>query len=220
VSRARRVDAGQPRATERDLHVLRWVGEQYAAPMGVVRVLLERQGDRASAGERVARRFAGRMEALGWAQRASLLGRSWLVPSRAGLGFAGLEYGRWEPSGWLLGHVEAVCCVRLHLEALYPGCQWESERAIRERWAGTGARVRRADGGLQLPDGQVVGVEVELHVKRQERYSAAVADQDPAWTGGVWWFTPPRQAFLLRQRLGEAFASRHEVYELPVGVGL
>jgi hypothetical protein len=31
-----------------------------------------------------------------------------------------------------------------------------------------------------LPDGDAVGVELELHVKRPDRYQAAVADVDPA----------------------------------------
>src|SRR4029453_12722563 len=48
-------------------------------------------------------------------------------------------------------------------------------------------------GGLDFPDGDAVGVELELHVKRLDRYQAAVADVDPAWSSGVWWFTPRAQ---------------------------
>jgi hypothetical protein len=206
-------------ATQRDLAVLRWVGEQYAVPMRVLACLpvVRGKGTDGSA-EVLARRTAARLERLGYADRRPLLGQRWLIPSARGLRFAGLAYDRWEPSGWVLGHVEAVARVRLHLEAAYPGAGWESERAIRRRWHGSGARVRIADGGLALPDGRVVGVEVELHVKRQDRYDAAWADRDPAWRDGVWWFTPPAGVELLRARLAAAGADGHEVRELPGGV--
>jgi hypothetical protein len=51
-----------------------------------------------------------------------------------------------------------------------PGCGW--------RTAGCIAR------------GGATGVELERHVTRLDRYQAAVADVDPAWSAGVWWFTP------------------------------
>ena len=81
------------------------------------------------------------------------------------------------------------------------------------------ARVRLADGGLYFPDGDAVGVELELHVKRLDRYQAAVADVDPAWSSGVWWFTPRAQVALLQQRLQDAGAgAHHEVVTAPEGV--
>ena len=57
-------------------------------------------------------------------------------------------------------------------------------RAIQACWA----RTRIADRALDYGDGEQV--EMELHVKGLDRYQAAVADVDPAWSSGVWWFTP------------------------------
>ena len=64
-----------------------------------------------------------------------------------------------------------------------------------------------------------MGVEYELHVKRLDRYQAAVADVDRAWSAGVWWFTPIAQVRLLQQRLQDAGAgAHHEVVTAPEGV--
>jgi hypothetical protein len=112
-----------------------------------------------------------------------------------------------------------VARLRLHLAQAYPEARWESDRAIRARWHGSGARVRLADGGLYFPTGDAMGVECELHVKRLDRYQAVVADVDPAWSSGVWWFTPRAQVGLLQQRLQDAGAgAHHEVVTAPEGV--
>jgi hypothetical protein len=101
-----------------------------------------------------------------------------------------------------------------------PTATWVCERELRHHWHGSGARVRIADGGLVFPDGAAVGIELELHVKRLDRYQAAVADRDPAWSAGVWWFTPKAQAHLLQQRLSEAGGGgHHRVVTAPEGVG-
>jgi hypothetical protein len=224
------------RLNDRDLYLVTWLGEQYGAPLSLVRAVMDahatrsgipgpaapapgirrqtEQPDRLSA----ARKWVARMQTARLVQQTAAVGRLWVVPTRAGLRFAGLPYHRWQPSGWELAHIEAVARVRLTLETAHPEAGWECERAIRARWAGTGARVRLADAGLHLPDGRVVGVEVELHVKRPDRYQAATADQDPAWTDGVWWFTPAAQVELLRRRLDDAGAFGHQVFALPEAV--
>lgn len=64
-----------------------------------------------------------------------------------------------------------------------------SERQIRSRWAGSGARVRYADGHLDLPDGRCIGIELETHRKKRHEYEGIVRDVDPAFDA-VWWFCP------------------------------
>jgi hypothetical protein len=76
----------------------------------------------------------------------------------------------------------------LHLERADPEATWESDRAIRARWHGSGARVRLPGGGLHFPDGEAVGVELERYTKKLGRCQGAVADADPAWSA-VWWST-------------------------------
>jgi hypothetical protein len=207
--------------SERQLRVLRWCGEQYAAPMSTVAALLSGDGLAGPSAEVVARRVAVALERPGYADRRPVLGAAWLVPTRAGLRAAGLPYRVWNPDDheWSAKHIDACGRLRLHLAACYPEASWESDRAIRARWHGQGARVRLADGGLHWPDGSAVGVELERYVKRPSRYRSAVVDVDPVWTAGVWWFTPAERVALLAARLREAGGSDfHQVYPLPEGV--
>jgi hypothetical protein len=68
------------------------------------------------------------------------------------------------------------------------------------RWWLVWFRGQGAVGGRRaaLPEGGATGLELERHVTRLDRYQAAVADVDPAWSSGVWWFTPRAQVRLLQ----------------------
>jgi hypothetical protein len=145
-----------------------------------------------------------------------------VAPGRdRGLRAAGLSFRAWAIAehAWSLAHIQGCARLRLALERQYPDATWESDRAIGARWHGSGARVRLADGGLWWPEGGATGVELERHVKRLDRYQAAVADVDPAWSAGVWWFVPIAQVGLLQRRLQDAGAgTQHEVTAVPEGV--
>jgi hypothetical protein len=170
------------RVTARDAVVLRFLGEQFGAPLSVVAGLY-------GVGDRVARRQVARLERAGFASRLAVAGQQWVVPTRAGLRFADLDLEVWQPRAWKLEHVEATGRLRLRLAELYPDAVWTSERAIRSRWANTGARVRFADGQLDFPQGRCVGIELELHRKKRFEYEGIVRDVDPAFDQ-VWWFVP------------------------------
>jgi hypothetical protein len=188
--RARRSEAGQVRLTERDGRVLRWLGEQFGAPMAVVAELY-------GVGDRATRENAARLERAGFASRAAVGGQQWLVPTRAGLRVADLDYEVWHPRVFKLDHVAAACRLRLVLERQYPEATWTSERAIRSRWAGSGARVRFADGQLDFPGGTCAGVELELSRKKHGEYEGIGQDIDPAFDQ-VWWFCRGRDQVWLR----------------------
>lgn len=205
--------------TERELAVLRWVGEMYTVPLGVLADLVDRGPEPLSpaSAERVARRTAVRLERLGYAGRRPLLGQPWLIPTRTGLRAAGLNYPAQVPAEGILKHVATVARLRLHLAATEPAAEWESERAIREQWGAS--RVRRVDGALWWPGEDAAGVEVELHLKKPARYAGIVHDLDPSWNAGVWWFTRPAHMATLAKYLREAGGGDfHQVYELPEGV--
>jgi hypothetical protein len=170
------------RPTARDAAVLRFLGEQFGAPLSVV-------ADLYGVRERAARQNAERLERAGFASRLTVAGRQWVVPTRAGLRFADLEHEVWTPGAWKLEHVEGVARLRLALTRLYPGAVWTSERAIRSRRAGSGARVRYADGQLERPDGRCIGIEFEAHRKKRWEYEGIGRDIDPAFDE-VWWFCP------------------------------
>jgi len=177
--RATRSDAGSVRLTDRDATVLRWLGEMFGAPLSVVAELY-------SVGDRATRHNAARLERAGFASRAVVGGQQWLVPTRAGLRLAGLEVEVWAPRAWKLEHVATVGRLRLALQAQYPEAVWTSERATRSRWAGSGARVRYADGQLNF-EAVCVGLELELSRKHPADYAGIAADVDPAFDQ-VWWF--------------------------------
>ena len=160
-----------------------------------------------------------RLNASGFIERLRVGGLGvWAVPTTRGLRMAGLPYGRWQPSAWKLQHIEAVSRLRLYLADQEPAATWVCERELRHRWTGSGARVRIADGALTFPDGEAVGIELELNIKVAHRYQAVVADQDPRF-GAVWWFVPAAQVDLLRSRLQAAGAGpHHEVTAVPEGV--
>jgi hypothetical protein len=193
--RARRSDAGQVRLTQRDAAVLRFHGEQFGCPLSVVAELY-------GVGDRVARRHVARLERAGFASRLTVAGQQWVVPTRPGLRFADLDYEVWQPRAWKLDHVEGVARLRLVLQARYPDADWTSERQIRSRWANSGARVRFADGQLDLADGRRIGVELETHRKKRHEYEGIVRDVDPDFDE-VWWFAPAQDVTWLADVLDE-----------------
>jgi hypothetical protein len=168
-------------------------------------------------GERDTRRHAGRLERAGFASRQRGPAEVWLVPTRRGLRYAGLEYETWDLIGWKAAHLAAVCRMRLHLEREWPGAGWESERACRARWHGTGARVRIPDGILGQP-GRRIGIEVELHRKAAHRYEGILADLDPD-LAEVWWFVGGADVAWLGRVLDDIpCAIGQRVFILPAGV--
>jgi hypothetical protein len=144
----------------RDLVLLGWLAEQYAATTDQLGVLL-------GCGPRSVQRVLARLRDAGLVstQRVLVGQPAWVMPTRAGLRACGSQYKVWHPKLGVLLHVEAVNDVRLHIQALSPEAEWVSERAL--------ARDRRE--GEHLPDavviteGQRVAVEVELTVKSERR---------------------------------------------------
>jgi hypothetical protein len=237
----RRRDAGTVAVTERDVIALRFAGEQYGVRTDALAVLLARLSP-APAGlspeddaarparlsDRSVRTWVERMERDGYLMRRRVLGRTWVSPTVAGMALAGLSFERWRfggardgEEGWGLEHVHAITRVRLHLQPDPGDGGWISERAIRRKWEGTGARVRRADGALTLSDGRVAGVEVELHRKKADRYDGILRDVDPD-LDEVWWFTPAGDVGWLTDVLDQLPASLrpvHRVRALPEELG-
>jgi hypothetical protein len=214
---------------DRDLRVLEFAVEMFGVPMSLAAELIARDPDsttlRAEHAETVARRTAARLEAGRLARRLTVAGEAWLVPTGPGLHMAMAEgqekpYDVWHPVRWKLEHVEAAGRLRLALEREHPEARWISERAIRRRWKDDSpdARVRKCDGGLRWPDGTATGIELELHLKAEHLYHGIVADRDPEWDAGFWWYCPAGQVRSLTKRLEAAGGFDHKVHELPGGV--
>jgi hypothetical protein len=197
--RARPWDAG-PEATARDLAALRFVGEQYAARLDVLAVVLGRLSpavvrDAGRLGERTVRQRVERWEAAGWSERHRMLGHTWVLPTRAGLRLAGLALDPWTPALDRLAHHHAAAVVRLHRESIPGQGGWVCERELWRRRGKAGWHL--VDGALPAPvpagwqgiDQAWELVEVELHQKARPRVVAAVKTRPPH-TARITYYVP------------------------------
>jgi hypothetical protein len=184
--RAGRWDA-RPALTARDAAALQFIGEHYAVTVDVAAVLLARLAPEPAVllSRRTVRQRLGRWEQGGWVERRRMLGQTWVLPTRAGLRLAGLEFDCWEPAASRLAHHHAVALVRLHREPLPGQSGWVCER---ELWRRRGrASWHLADGALPATvpaDWRGISeawelVEVELHQKARPRLVAALKTRAP-----------------------------------------
>jgi hypothetical protein len=174
-----------PEATLRDALALRWIAEQYLVRADVAAVVLARLSPveelpiPGRLGGRTLRHHAERWERLGFCERRRLRGASWLLPTRRGVAYAGLELPAYEPNGSTLEHTHAVAVVRLAVEEARPDAEWTSERRLRAERA-RGERGWWLPDGLVEVDGLVSTVEVELSRKKLVALrQAATAVQHP-----------------------------------------
>jgi hypothetical protein len=158
----------EPRAHEalraRDLTLLSWLAEQYAARTDHLELLL-------GCGPRTVQRTLARVRGAGLVEvRRILVGDpAWVLPTSSGLRIAGGRFPLWRPRIALLAHVAAVNDVRLHVEHRSPAAQWTCERLL--------ARTRSTPAehlpdGVLLHEGRRIAIEVELTVKSAKRVQA------------------------------------------------
>jgi hypothetical protein len=165
----------------RDLVLLGWLAEQYAATTEQVGVLL-------GCGPRSVQRVLLRLREAGLVDtRRVLVGQAaWVMPTRAGLRACGSLYKVWQPKLGVLLHTAAVNDVRLHIQARSPQAEWVSERALaKDRREG-----EHLPDGVVLLDGRRVAVEVELTVK-SERRVRAILDELTGRFDMVLYYCPP-----------------------------
>jgi hypothetical protein len=152
----------------RDLMLLGWLAEQYAATTDQLGVLL-------GCGPRSVQRVLARLREAGLVntQRVLVGQPAWVMPTRAGLrACGGSQYKVWQPKLGVLLHTEAVNDVRLHIQARSPGAEWVSERALaRDRCDG-----EHLPDAVVITEGQRVAVEVELTVKSERRVCAILGE--------------------------------------------
>ena len=208
TTRARRADAGLIRTTERDLRLLRVVGEQYALSVPQLARVMGRS-------EHAGRWLRDRWQRAGWVEgRALIVGRPpfvWLT--RRGLRAAGLDYAVWRPTPGALAHVAAVTEVRLDVHHRHPSAEWVTERDLAR--VGSGRAAHRPDG-LVVMDGRAVAVEVELTQKERRRAARIMSDLVVAYESVTYFASPGprRQLESLAQDIG---AGRVQVLGLPGG---
>jgi hypothetical protein len=151
----------------RDLDIVAWAGEQYAARADQLETLM-------GAGPRTVQRSLARLRDHGLVGTRRLLAGepAWVLPTAAGLRACGSTFGVWQPRIGLLAHIAAVNDVRLHVQQRSPDSQWIAERMLtRDRLAG-----EHLPDAVVLADGQRVAIEVELTPKSQRRTTSILDD--------------------------------------------
>lgn len=192
----------------RDLDLLAWLGEQYAARTDQLEALL-------GCGPRTVQRVLARLREQGLlTTRRLVVGEpAWVAATAAGLRLAGGGFGVWEPRLGLLAHVSAVNDVRLHVHARSPGSEWVCERVLaRERQA-----AAHLPDGVVIAEGWRVAVEVELTVKSRRRVTA-ILDELCARFDAVVYFCAPAARRQLSQLAASGRWPTLAVRELPGGI--
>ncbi|SRR6266571_705045 len=221
TSRRKRSDAGKVQLTERDLRVMTWIADQYAARTDQVRELLSPADSLIS--ETRLRQILARWSAGGWiASRRWLADEPlWIWITSAGLRLLGLDelYSPMVPAATRLHHIYAVNEVRAYIErrtSPEKPRSWRSERTLR---AGLDSSKKGRKIG-PLPDGEVlysghrVAIEVELSTKKREDLVSKLArlcykDGDgynqqgrrQPYYNAIWMFVP---TLALQARIEEA----------------
>lgn len=174
-SRKERRDKGTKLIKPRDLVVLLWIAQQYAARLDHVQELLSRMPGRG--GKKVSPsgltlsavlQVVDRWVTLGLVEYRRIYdgepGWVWVTPT--GLRMLHLPFARHTPTVSTLPHLHHINRVRLEVERRHPGFQWLSERMLRA------AQPRREEGSLvpHLPDAQLrapkaIALEVERSPK-------------------------------------------------------
>jgi hypothetical protein len=201
IARKERSDKGSIKMTERDLSVLRFIGEQYAVRQDQLARLLKRPAQGALS-ESATRAVVGRWEKAGLTDSRKVIADEpkfiWLT--RKGLDEVGLNFKPWAPTAASLAHIFWTNQVRMHTEERHPQSSWRSERELRKgrvmQSIGT-AQAHEVDAEIHLPEG-VVAVEVELSPKSVDRRRSIMAEVAQRY-GTVWYFAPSNVASLLEQ---------------------
>jgi DNA-binding transcriptional ArsR family regulator len=165
----------------RDLELLAWVGEQYAARVDQLELLM-------GCGPRTVQRTLARLRSAGLVTtRRVLMGEpAWVISTTAGLRACGSSFGVWHPRVGLLSHVAAVNDVRLHVQQRSPASEWIPERFLaREREAG-----EHLPDGLVLTEGQRAAIEVELTVKSARRVTGILDELSERFEAVVYFCAP------------------------------
>jgi len=137
----------------RELLVLRWLCEQYAARLDHLQVLTGRS-------LATVERLVGSLHSWGYVRTWRILvdEPAWVIPTHAGLRKWGLLYCAIDPRSTHLPHLAAMNEVRLHIQAHAPESVWVSRRQLMHGHP-KGVCVPH---GLVLLEGHETAIEVQL----------------------------------------------------------
>ncbi len=171
----RRSDYGSIQTTERDIIILSWIGEQYAARLDHLQILAARNSEKAAVQEAGKVGYSGtkrlyrRWVKAGWVETRKVMAGEpqWVWLTHKGIQHMGLAQPHRELSVTKLLHVHPTNAVRLYIEQkLGHEAQWISERQLNRE--GTRKHKHIADGEV-IYRGTKIGIEVERSRKSRQR---------------------------------------------------
>ncbi len=173
--RKTRYDKGMTKVNDRDLHLIPWIGQQYAARFDHVYELISDTPGRGVSekglSESAARQVIQRWRQAGWVSYQPLIAGDppWLWLSKEGIQAFGLTqyHTAAAPAYSRLRHIHAVNAVRLILQD--DDDEWISEREIRAgKFYQRGETGHTPDAILKAGSGEVICIEVELTIKKPD----------------------------------------------------
>ena len=204
-----RYDRGTVKANDRDILLLTWIAEQYAARFDtIVDVARCHPGPGANPdgiSVSAVRQVVDRWRRAGWVEHRQILAGEppWVWLSRAGLvAFGFTHYKAAPPALNRIRHIHALNCLRFDIQQ--EGEQWVSERMIRSglfTLPEMTAETRHVpDAILLTTDGQIA-IEMELTQKKPDEITRKMHALINAWNretfayaySGIWYYTPDRR---------------------------
>jgi hypothetical protein len=223
--RKTRCDKGQIQLTDRDLWVLHWIAEQYAARLDQVQNLLGQEAGRGAKEEGAISESAARLVVDRWkrarladARKMTVEDPAWIWLTAHGLHEFDLSYKLYEPSLAKLEHLFAVNEVRLAVENQRHDAGWRSERALRAGLAYTSGQAlpHIPDAELLTEEG-ATAIEVELTPKKPRDLQLILQELAENYHQ-VWYFVADEASHAVasaQQKLAPHLAARIVMYSYP-----
>lgn len=214
-----RSDRGRVILTPRDIHILLWMGEQFAIRFDHFQILAGRLSQNPSAvsedglSYKAAYKISTRWVNAGLVERKKIfVGEPmWLWLTKKGLDTIGLDLSNHNPAISRLAHIHAVNAVRLYVEQkVGDQARWICEREANAlRKASTKRHL--VDGELEFQD-QIIALEIELTQKRKQRLNSIVRELARDYKT-VWYFASDECHTAVKNGI-EQFPGHKKVFKL------
>jgi hypothetical protein len=201
----------------RDLRLLCWMGEQYAARLDHLQALMDTT-------MMAVRETVNKLRRLGLVRMERIVAGqpAWVIPTAEGLAACGMADEVWTPALGQLTHVGAMNDVRIHVQTRTPQAHWISERQLMSEYEGVNAgrdsrsREHMPDG-VTILEGRSMAVEVELTVKGNVRLETILDELARRYDAILYFCAPgPHQQLTRMQRSGRwHMMGVRELPELP-----
>jgi hypothetical protein len=224
IVRPPRIDKDMIQLTDRDFHVLRWLGEQYIVRFDLIQRLLGRDPKNLndnSPKKGVLSERNTRREIRRWMEEELVEYRKFLFAEPGyvwltykGMRTANLLYKTYTPTIGSLQHFHRINELRVSLEARYQGrLTWACEREQRRLYELMPNEKKKTwhlpDAVITLEERQEIAIEVEITQKTDKRLTETVERLAQQYKG-VWYFVTDTT----REAVTKAIGSRTQSFRI------